>query len=159
MIANEIGNHFAFTRRLYIGLDTAQGVEHRCVALVNVAVGLGNVVDGLVAETLVAHYVGINTIVADGVVSHDDEWRHIAVDAATALHHCPFAYFAARVQHHRRAKYDIGVDFALVGNVAAVAKNDVVVDFGIVHDVRLGHDEHVTADAGGTAVVDTTVDD
>lgn len=62
-----------------VGMDALHGVEERHVALVDVAVGLGNVVDVFLGEmVLVAHNRGVDTIVDCRVVGKDDERRHVA---------------------------------------------------------------------------------
>ena len=155
----EVGNLVAFGRWFHVVLDAAQCVEHRSVALVNMTVCLGNVVDDFVGEAFVPHYVGVNAVVADGVVCHDDERRHIAVDAASTFYHSPFADFAVRVQHCRGAEYDACANFAVVCYVASVPDNYVIADLSVVHDVRFSHYEDVAADACSRAVVNATVDD
>ena len=114
VMADKVGDFVAFYRRFHVVFYAPQCVEHRCVALVNVPVGLGNVIDDFVGEPFGSHDVGVNAIIADGVVRHDDEGWYIAIHTAAALYHGPFAHFAARVQHHRRAKNDTCANFAVV---------------------------------------------
>ena len=44
-----------------VGFDTAQGVEHRCAALVDVTVCLGYVVDILFCKAVLAEHHGIDS--------------------------------------------------------------------------------------------------
>lgn len=61
-----------------VGFDAFDGVEGRCLALVNVAVGLGGIVDFVGTEVVLAgHDVGVDAVVGHGVVGHDDKGRNI----------------------------------------------------------------------------------
>ncbi len=97
MVADEVDDVGAYVARSHIGFDALNGVEHRGSRLVDVTVALGNIVDLVVGESVLAHYYGVDSVIYRRVVGYDDIRGHVANDAAATLDEHPVANFAALV--------------------------------------------------------------
>ena len=103
VIANEIDDCITLWRWIDISFDTLDSVEDRCVALIDVAIATCDVVDGFFALVAFAKDKCIDAKVGDRIVSHDDIWRDIVVDATSAFDKYPFSDMAFLMhQSHRR---------------------------------------------------------
>ena len=94
VIADERQNVVAFLALRNVFFYPFQGVERRRVALVDVSVAFGNVVDTLFRHLLVSQYKCVDTVIAYRVVGHDSVWRNVAVDAASTFDQNPLSYLA-----------------------------------------------------------------
>ena len=84
----------------YVGFYALEGVEYRCLTLVDMAVGLCHVVNLFLCEALLAHHYGVDTIVFGGVMGHDDKRGDVAVDAASSFDEYPGRETSVFVKDH-----------------------------------------------------------
>lgn len=146
--ADEGQDGVAYGRRIDVGLDAAQGVEDGDTALVDVAVGLCDIIDFLVGEAIFAHYVGVHPEVGRGVMGDDYVRGNVARNAASTLYQTPFAHTGVLMQHGVGGENHTVVHAAVAGDDNAVADNGFSGDYRVMTYVAVGHYERIVADDG-----------
>ena len=96
-------------------LDAAHGVKHRSVALIDVAVALGYVVDNGLGKFSFPQDESVHTVVSQRVVRHHYIGRHMAVDTSAAFYKHPLPYLATLVYKSVGRKYGEVADLAVTG--------------------------------------------
>ena len=62
MVADEVNDIVADIARVDISLNTAKRIEHRCAALVYVAIALCHIVNLVLGKTVLAHDYSVDTL-------------------------------------------------------------------------------------------------
>lgn len=158
VVADERDDVVAFGAFLNVGLDALESIEDRSAGLIDVTVALGDVVDTVLADVLLAEDGGVDSEIGGWIVSHDAEWRHIACDAATTLDEHPVAYARVFVDYHARRKNRALSDFDVTCNRDIVADHIASFQVGVMADMGVGHKERTGADACAPFRSDATVD-
>ena len=99
-VADECEDSVTHGRWIKVGFNSLHGIEHRCSALINMAVGFCNVIDLLLGVTVFAKYYGIDTEVRSGIVGHNNEGRNIAGDTASPFYEHPITNARVFMQHN-----------------------------------------------------------
>lgn len=103
-VTDEIEDGLALLRGIEVGFDSLHGVEYRCACLIDMAVGLGDVVNLLFRKSVFAQHVGVDAEVGCRVVGHDDEGGHVSGNATATFYQDPVADARILVEHYARGK-------------------------------------------------------
>lgn len=158
--ADKVEDFVTYGAGVDVVFDTTEGVEYRCLGLVDVTVSLGRVVDVFGREVSSGgHNFGVDTVVYGGVMRQDDIWGHITADAASAFDKYPFADIGILVNDDAGREYGAGVDGNVSGHLDAVAQHTGSHDVAVVSDVCFGQDKATVAYACAAFFGDAAVDD
>lgn len=159
--ADKVEDFVTYGAGVDVVFDTTEGVEYRCLGLVDVSVCLGSVVDvfGREIAFAVRHNLGVDAVVYGRVVCQDDVGGHITADAASAFDKYPFADIGILVNDDAGREYGAGVDGDVSGHLDAVAQHTGSHDVAVVSDVCFGQDKATVAYACAAFFGDAAVDD
>ena len=138
--------------------NLVDGVEERRTAVEDQTVSVGNVLQNLFIDSMLAAYGKVDTAV--GVLLRgDDIRRYVARESGACLYHGALSDACLGVLDNGTGEDDAVLNQAVAGNLSAVAEDAVVANLGVVADVGTLHEHVLVADDGLPAGVCGTVDD
>ena len=138
--------------------NLVDGVEERRTAVEDQTVSVGNVLQNLFIDSMLAAYGKVDTAV--GVLLRgDDIRRYVARESGACLYHGALSDACLGVLDNGTGEDDAVLNQAVAGNLSAVAEDAVVANLGVVADVGTLHEHVLVADDGLAAGVCGTVDD
>ena len=139
-------------------LDLVDGIEQAGLSMEHEAVGVGNVLQQLVIDTVLVCHLHVDTT-EFSVLGTDDIGWHILGEGGACLYHGALSDACLGILDDGTGEDDAVFDGAVAGNLGAIAEDAAVADLGVMADVCTFHEEVVVADDGLAAMVCGTVDD
>ena len=138
--------------------NLVDGVEERRTAVEDQTVSVGNVLQNLFIDSMLAAYGKVDTAI--GVLLRgDDIRRYVARESGACLYHGALSDACLGVLDNGTGEDDAVLNQAVAGNLSAVAEDAVVANLGVVADVGTLHEHVLVADDGLAAGMCGTVDD
>ena len=139
-------------------LDLLQGIGACAGALVDDAVSLVDVLNGLCREAATPQADEVDACIADGLLACNDERRNVLREAAASLNHDVGADVAELMAEHDSRNDGVVVDGDLACKLRGVADDAMVSHHAVVGDVHVLHEQIVAAHDGCSLRSRTTRD-
>ena len=139
-------------------LNLIYSVEDRYIAVEYQTVGVGDVFECLLVDTMCTTNRGVDTAVLS-MLGADDVGRDVLRECCTGLNHSATSDTCLGILDDGAGEDDAVFDDAVAGNLRAVAKDAAVANLRVMADVGTLHEHVLVADDGLAARVGGTVDD
>ena len=150
--------------RGHLFLNLQDGIKERATAIEYQTIGVGNVLEHLLVNTVLATNSEVHTTILPFLGSNNIRWD-ILREGSTSLNHGTLSHSRLGILDDAGREDDIVLDDAVAGNLCTVAKDTAVAHLGIMRDVSTLH-QHVlitnhclSTSMGGTVDDDILTDD
>ena len=138
--------------------NLVDGVEKRRSAIEHQPIGIGNMLQRLLVNTVLTTYGEVHAAIGI-LLSGYNIGRNIAREGSTGLHHRTSADTRPGIFNDRTGEDDAVLNLTIAGNLRTIAEDAAVADLRVVRDVGPLHQHVLVADDGLSAGVGGTVDD
>ena len=143
----------------HLFLDLHDGIEDAGLTVKHQSVGVGDVLEHLVADAIGAAHGGVDAAEGDGRSTGNDVGRDVLGEGCSGLNHGSFADACGGIFDDATGVDDAVGDVTVAGNLRSIAEDALVAHHRIVRDVGAFHEEIVVADDGLPTGVGGAVDD
>jgi len=139
-------------------LNLVHCVEHRRLAVEQQTVGVGNVFQCLLVDTMLARHLHIDTTILDMLGTYDIR-RNVLRERRTSLDHRTLSHARLGILDDAGREDDTILDDAVACYLRAIAEDAAIAHLRVVRDVGTLHQHVVVAENGLTTSVRSAVDD
>jgi len=142
----------------YLLLYLVGGIKDAGLAVEHQTVGIGNVLQRLLIDTMLAAYGEVDSAVLSLVGNNDIGWN-IFREGSASLYHGTNANACLGIFNDTTGEDDGILNQTVACNLRTIAEDAAVSNLGVMRDVCTLHQEVVVADGGLSAAMCGTVDD
>ena len=133
-------------------------VEHACLPVEHQSIGVSDVFNVLRVYAIGFQHHGVYPAISQRFTAKYDVRRHVFRERCACLNHGAVTNSSLGVLNNARREYHAVANYAVAGNLSAVAEHAIVAYLRVMRNVRAFHQEVVIADNGFATLVRSAVD-